>query len=134
MMMIRVTVWSEYRHEKRNPKIAEIYPNGMHGAIARSLADAGFTVRTATLDEPEHGLTEEVLANTDVLTWWGHMAHGDVSDVIVERVHKRVLEGMGLIVLHSAHGHLMRFAVARGRRTRAPVGRFAWASDCRGYR
>ncbi|MBK8046118.1 MAG: ThuA domain-containing protein [Anaerolineales bacterium] len=101
--MIRVTVWSEYRHEKRNPKIAEIYPDGMHGAIARSLSDAGFAVRTATLDEPEHGRTEDVLATTDVMTWWGHMAHGDVSDAIVERVHKRVLEGMGLIVLHSGH-------------------------------
>src|SRR3712207_6117628 len=60
-------------------------------------------VRTATLDEPEHGLTEEVLANTDVLTWWGHGAHREVQDEIVERVHKRVLDGMGLVVLHSGH-------------------------------
>ena len=101
---INVTVWSEYRHEKRNPKVAEIYPEGIHGAIAAGLREqGGFEVRTATLDEPEHGLTEEVLANTDVLTWWGHMAHRDVQDEIVDRVHKRVLDGMGLIVLHSGH-------------------------------
>ena len=101
---INVTVWSEYRHEKRNPKVAEIYPEGIHGAIAAGLREQpGFNVRTATLDEPEHGLTEEVLASTNVLTWWGHMAHGEVSDEVVDRVQKRVLDGMGLIVLHSGH-------------------------------
>lgn len=103
MSAIRVTVWSEYRHEKKNPAVATIYPDGMHHVIADGLREAGFTVRTATLDEPEHGLTDEVLAATDVLTWWGHMAHDEVSDAIVERVHKRVLDGMGLIVLHSGH-------------------------------
>jgi trehalose utilization protein len=101
---IRVTVWNEYRHEKKNEKIAQIYPKGMHGAIAEYLrSQPGFAVRTATLDEPEHGLTEAVLADTDVLTWWGHTAHGEVKDEIVDRVQKRVLEGMGLIVLHSGH-------------------------------
>jgi len=44
-----------------------------------------------------------VLAETDVLSWWGHAAHGEVDDAIVDRVQKRVLEGMGLIVLHSGH-------------------------------
>jgi trehalose utilization protein len=99
----RVTVWNEFRHEKKDQKVIEIYPDGMHEAIARPLRSEGFAVRTATLDEPEHGLTEEVLAETDVLLWWGHMAHKEVSDEVVERVQKRVLEGMGLIVLHSAH-------------------------------
>lgn len=102
-MSLRVTVWNEGRHEKKNPEVQKVYPNGMHNVIADALKAQGFEVRTATLDEPEHGLTEEVLANTDVLTWWGHLAHGDVDDAIVERVHKRVLEGMGLIVLHSGH-------------------------------
>ena len=96
-------MWSEYRHEKKSEYIANIYPDGMHAAIANSLQNAGFETQTATLDEPEHGLTQDVLDNTDVLTWWGHMAHGDVSDEIVERVHKRVMQGMGLIVLHSGH-------------------------------
>jgi len=101
---IRVTVWNEYRHEKRNEKIAAIYPKGMHGAIADHLAQQpGFEVRTATLDEPEHGLTEDALAQTDVLTWWGHTAHGEVQDEIVARVQARVLDGMGLVVLHSGH-------------------------------
>ncbi len=101
---IRVTVWNEYRHEKTNATCKSIYPNGMHEAIAEHLRkDPSFSVRTATLDEPEHGLTQEVLDSTDVLTWWGHTAHGEVRDEIVDRVQARVLDGMGLIVLHSGH-------------------------------
>ncbi len=99
----RVTVWHECRHEKTNAKVAELYPDGMHEAIAQPLREAGFSVGTATLDEPEHGLTEAVLDATDVLTWWGHMAHHEVEDAIVDRVQARVLDGMGLIVLHSGH-------------------------------
>jgi len=102
---IRVTVWNEGRHEKSNALIAELYPRGMHAALAEALdGQPGIVqVRTATLDEPEHGLSEEVLADTDVLTWWGHMAHAEVQEPVVERVHSRVLDGMGLVVLHSAH-------------------------------
>jgi trehalose utilization protein len=99
----RVTVWNEYRHEKKDAEVAAVYPEGIHKAIAKGLAAAGFSARTATLDEPEHGLTQDVLDSTDVLIWWGHMAHGDVQDAIVDRVYKRVLDGMGLIVLHSGH-------------------------------
>jgi trehalose utilization protein len=103
-MMVRVTVWNEFRHERSDDAVRAIYPDGIHGAIAAGLRDhGGFEVRTATLDELEHGLTDEVLAATDVLTWWGHMAHEEVSDAVVERVHARVLDGMGLIVLHSGH-------------------------------
>jgi trehalose utilization protein len=103
-MPIRVTVWHEFRHEKRNPKVAEVYPNGIHEAIASHLRKSpDLQVRTATLDQPDHGLSEEVIQNTDVMTWWGHMSHGDVVDHIVERLHRRVLEGMGLVVLHSGH-------------------------------
>ena len=103
MNPLRVTIWHEYRHEHHNEKVANIYPDGMHRALAAGLAPHGFEIQTATLDEPEHGLTHEVLDNTDVLTWWGHMAHGEVSDEIVDRVQERVLNGMGLIVLHSGH-------------------------------
>ena len=103
MNPLRVTVWHEYRHEKRDKHVADVYPEGIHGALAKGLAPYGFDIHTATLDEPEHGLTQEVLDNTDVLTWWGHMAHGEVSDEIVDRVQERVLNGMGLIVLHSGH-------------------------------
>jgi trehalose utilization protein len=101
---IRVTVWGENVHEHKHAAVAKIYPNGMHEAIADGLrASAGLEVRTATLQQPEHGLTQEVLDQTDVLTWWGHCAHGEVEDKIVDRVQERVLQGMGLIVLHSGH-------------------------------
>jgi trehalose utilization protein len=100
---IRVTIWNENRHEKTHEEVRKVYPNGIHAVLADALKGAGLSVRTATLDEPEHGLTEQVLAETDVLTWWGHMAHGDVKDEIAARVAKRVLAGMGLIVLHSGH-------------------------------
>jgi trehalose utilization protein len=101
--MTRVTVWNEYRQERSDQAVGSIYPDGIHVAIADGLRDAGFEVRTATLDEPAHGLTDAVLGATDVLTWWGHAAHEDVDDDVVERVHRRVLDGMGLIVLHSGH-------------------------------
>ncbi len=101
---IRVTVWNEFRHEKTHEAVAKMYPEGIHGQISKLLgANADMTVRTATLDEPDNGLPEAVLAETDVLTWWGHMAHGDVADETVDRVQARILEGMGLVVLHSGH-------------------------------
>ncbi len=99
----RVTVWNEYRHEHANPAVAQIYPRGIHEALAAPLRAVGLDVATATLDEPEHGLDLARLAKTDVLVWWGHKAHAEVSDAVVERVHARVLEGMGLVALHSAH-------------------------------
>ena len=101
---VRVTVWNEYEHEKTNEKIAAIYPNGMHGAIAAELKqNPELEVITATLGEPGCGLGGDVLDNTDVLLWWGHMKHGDVPDELVERIYKRVQRGMGLIALHSSH-------------------------------
>jgi trehalose utilization protein len=103
-MTIRVTIWNENEHERTNKLVAGLYPKGIHGAIADALrADEDVKTTIATQDMPEHGLTEEVLKNTDVLTWWGHKIHGDVDDRIVERVQRRVWEGMGLIVLHSGH-------------------------------
>ncbi|MFD7520665.1 ThuA domain-containing protein [Paenibacillus chitinolyticus] len=101
--MIKVTVWNENVHEKTNAKVAEVYPEGIHGAIASGIAGDSFQIRTATQEQPEHGLTQEVLDDTDVLIWWGHKAHGEVADEIVNRVHQRVLDGMGLVVLHSGH-------------------------------
>ncbi len=101
---INVTVWNEYWHEQQSAEIRKIYPEGMHKAIGAGLLKENcFNVNYATLDMPEHGLTEEVLDSTDVLFWWGHCKHGEVKDEIVDRVQKRVLEGMGLICLHSAH-------------------------------
>jgi trehalose utilization protein len=99
----RVTVWNEYRQEHGDPPVRAVYPEGIHAPIATALRARGHEVRTATLDDAEHGLTDEVLASTDVLTWWGHVAHGEVRDEIVDRVQRRVLDGMGLVVLHSGH-------------------------------
>ncbi len=100
---MKVTVWNENKHEKEIPKILELYPGGIHGYLANMLKCDDIEVRTATLDDPECGLTQEVVDDTDVMIWWGHMAHKEVPDEIVDRVHKAVLEGMGLIVLHSGH-------------------------------
>jgi trehalose utilization protein len=104
-MSIRVTVWHEYRHEKTKPEVAKIYPSGIHEAIAAHLRkNKQLTVSTATLDEPQAGLTEEKLANTDVLIWWGHGHHNEVPDSVVDRVCNRIVHhGMGLLVLHSGH-------------------------------
>ncbi|WP_135303614.1 ThuA domain-containing protein [Haloarcula amylovorans] len=101
--MASVTVWNEFIHEREDDAVAEVYPDGIHATIADALEARGHDTRTATLDEPEHGLTEAVLDDTDVLLWWGHAAHDEVDDEIVERVAARVHEGMGLLVLHSAH-------------------------------
>ena len=100
---LAVTIWNEFRHEKQDDNVKSVYPNGIHEALAVPLREAGFHVRTATLDEPSHGLTDEVLAKTEVLVWWGHMAHEEVSDEVVQKVVEHVWGGMGLIVLHSAH-------------------------------
>ncbi|MEU6720283.1 ThuA domain-containing protein [Nonomuraea sp. NPDC046802] len=105
-MAVNVTVWSENYHEQREEDVRRRYPDGIHGAIAAGLTELlgeRVRVRTAVLDEPEHGLSDAVLAETDVLMWWGHMAHEEVDDKIVERVRRRVLAGMGLVVLHSGH-------------------------------
>lgn len=101
---IRVTVWNEFRHERTDDVVRNIYPDGIHSTIAGFLnQQPDIEARTATLDEPEHGLTDEVLDQTDVLIWWGHIAHHEVSDSVVQKAYARVLDGMGLIVLHSGH-------------------------------
>ncbi len=123
--MIRVTVWNEYIHENKNEKVKKVYPHGMHQAIADFLGkEEDMEVRTATLQEPEHGLTNEVLDATDVLIWWGHLAHEEVSDEIVSRVKARVEAGMGLLALHSAHGSKI-FRTLSGSDTR----KLSWRED-----
>ena len=104
---LNITVWNEGVHEARQEpaNIADYYPDGIHGAIAGGLAEhfPAAIIRTAVLADDEHGLSEQVLAETDVLLWWGHIAHSEVSDEVVERVQRHVLGGMGLLVLHSGH-------------------------------
>jgi len=102
---MRITVWNENIHERENESVRAIYPNGIHNVIANFIREGvvGAEVRTATLDQPENGLTDAVLETTDIMTWWGHVGHDLVDKDIVEKVEQRVLAGMGLIVLHSAH-------------------------------
>ena len=102
--MIRVTVWNEYKHEREYENIGRVYPKGIHGCIAEFLGkEEDIQVRTATFDMPEHGLTEEVLKDTDVLIIWSHALQDEFSDKVAQRVQQHVLSGMGLIALHSAH-------------------------------
>ena len=104
MKTIRVTVWNEFRHEKRWEEVRKLYPDGLHATIAEALRECGdLEVRLAALDDPDQGMPDEVLNATDVLFWWGHMRHGDVPDAVVERVYQHVIAGMGMVVLHSGH-------------------------------
>lgn len=103
---VRVKVWNENLHEQKNPAVRAIYPHGIHETIAAGLRAAlgeAISLSTATLGQPEHGLSEAALAETEVLLWWGHLAHPLVEDAVAARVQERVLDGMGLVVLHSAH-------------------------------
>lgn len=111
--MIKVTVWNEFQHEKTHEEVRNVYPNGIHNAIADFLRSDEITVTTATLDDEDCGLTEAVLQNTDVLIWWGHMAHDKVPDEVAQRVRDAVHKGMGFIALHSAH-HSKPFRLLMG--------------------
>lgn len=107
-MNVRVTIWNEYLHEVEEEVVAAIYPQGIHGALASAFSEIAvegttFTVRTATLRDPQQGITEDLLNDTDVLIWWGHRAHHEVTDETAALVHRAVLSGMGLVALHSAH-------------------------------
>jgi len=106
MKPVHVTIWNEFVHEREKPEVAAIYPNGIHGAIAEGLQSQlaeQVVTRTATLDQPAQGLPEEILNTTDVLLWWGHAAHDQVEEDLVDRIAQRVLSGMGMVVLHSGH-------------------------------
>ncbi len=102
---MRVTVFNEYLHELEDERVGELYPAGIHGALRAAVIEhvPGAEVRTATLREPEHGLPQDVVDATDVMLWWGHKAHAEVSEAVAERVQRAVLAGMGLVVLHSGH-------------------------------
>jgi trehalose utilization protein len=103
---LRVTVWGENVHERADEPVRALYPDGMHTVIAEGIVERlgdRVEVRTAPLQEPEHGLSVAAVAETDVLVWWGHAAHDEVEDEVVDRVQDAVLGGMGLLVLHSAH-------------------------------
>ena len=122
---IRVTIWNEFTHEKTNEYVKSIYPNGLHATIKEALdGNEDFEIRLAALDDPDQGLPDEVLNNTDVLMWWGHMRHPEVDDALVERIVSRVYrDGMGFIAMHSAH-HSKPF-----RRLVGSTGDLSWGDD-----
>ena len=120
--MIRVTIYNEFYHERHNDLVKEIYPEGIHMALKKQLEDE-FEIRTVTLDDIETGLSEEALANTDVLIWWGHVCHHLVPDEVVVRVRQAVLDGMGAIFLHSGH-HSKLFKSLMG-----TSGNLTWRED-----
>lgn len=122
---IRVTIWNEFKGEQENPRIASVYPKGIHNAIADGLAaNKMLDIKTATFYMPEHGLDDATLESTDVLIWWAHCLHDDVDDAVVEKVYKRIIDGMGLIVLHSGHASKI-FAKICG----TPTGDLKWRED-----
>src|SRR4051794_25799945 len=101
--MTRVTVWCE---GPTGAAVERVYPDGLGAGIASALAGDGLDVRSVALDDPGHGLAGDVLETTDVLAWWAHHRHHEVPDELAAAVQRRVLDGMGLLVLHS--GHLSR--------------------------
>lgn len=111
--MIRVTIYNEYVHEREDEAIREVYPEGIHMTLKQQLEDEEITVHTVTLDDLPDGLSDEVLAETDVLIWWGHIRHREVPDEVALRVQQAVLKGMGAIFLHSAH-HSKPFRLLMG--------------------
>lgn len=102
--MLRVLIWNEFVHEITYPDVKEIYPDGIHKLIGRFLeAEGDMQCSYATLDMPNQGVTEEILANTDVLVWWSHARQELVTDETAELIKRHVHAGMGLVVLHSGH-------------------------------
>ncbi|MDD6040773.1 MAG: ThuA domain-containing protein [Clostridia bacterium] len=111
--MIRVTIYNEFVHEKTDEAVRSIYPEGIHMALKQHLEDEEIHIKTVTLDDLPEGLSDEVLEDTDVLIWWGHIAHHKVPDEVAVRVQQAVLRGMGMIVLHSGH-HSKPFKLLMG--------------------
>ena len=122
---LNVVIWNEFRHEKRYDHVKAIYPNGMHATIKEFLEKQDdIEVTLAALDDPDQGITDELLEKTDVLLWWGHVAHNEVNDELVAKIQKRVYLGkMGFIALHSAH-HSKPFKAIVG-----TSGNLTWSSN-----
>lgn len=125
MSKIRVTIWNEFRHEKTDEEVRALYPDGIHAYLAKVLASDDLEITPVALDDPDQGLTEELLNSTDVLVWWAHMYHWDVTEELAERVAERVFQGMGLICLHSSH-YSKPF-----RKTVGTTGHLTWGDEVR---
>ena len=97
--------WSEFEQDRTDARVKEVYPQGIHTALAAVLDECGeFETRTATLRDPDQGVDEKTLAGVDVIVWWGHIRHDDVTDENAERVANLVIDnGVGFVPVHSAH-------------------------------
>ncbi len=111
--MIHVTIYNEFLHEQNNERIRAIYPDGIHMCIKRFLECDDVSVKTITLEDVQNGISDELLKGTDVMLWWGHMAHEKVPDEVAKKVQQEVLSGMGIIFLHSGH-HSKPFRLLMG--------------------
>ncbi len=116
--MTNVLVWYEgrplpYAEEREKA----VYPDGIHGALGVLFSrQEDMRVRTATLQHPAQGLSDEALAWADVLVYFSHKYWREVEDARVDAIQKRVLEGMGLVLLHSSHASKI-FSRMMGTRT-----------------
>ncbi len=111
--MIRVTVYNEFIHEKEEENAKSVYPNGIHKELKKAIECDEISVKTITLDDVKENFDDSILNDTDVLIWWGHMAHHLVPDEVAVAVQQAVLKGMGAIFLHSAH-HSKPFRLLMG--------------------
>lgn len=123
---IHVTIWNEYRHERNDAEAKALYPNGIHAFVGEFLKECDdIEVTLAALDDPEQGLPDDVLNNTDVLMWWGHIAHREVKDELVEKIRRRVYGGMGFIAMHSAHNSKPFHKIV------GTSGNLTWGEECK---
>jgi trehalose utilization protein len=99
---LSVLIWDE-----ASPHVPRaIYPEGLNGAIAMGLTELGgelIAAKTANLDDAAQGISDEALAETDVILWWGHARHAEVADETAIKVIEAIKQGVGFIALHSAH-------------------------------
>ena len=102
----KVVVWSE-GSANVDEGSKKVYPEDINTAIAEGLAPLkarGWEIVKATLGDPDQGISDELLAGTDVLIWWGHKKHGEVKNELVDKIDQRVRDGkMGFIATHSSH-------------------------------
>lgn len=98
---VHVLIWDE-----RQPRQSEAYDNFLGNEIAKRLKEesADFEIRSVWLEDPEQGLEAGNLEWADVIVWWGHVRHSDVTKENATRVLEYVREGkLDLVALHSAH-------------------------------
>lgn len=97
---VRVVVWDE-----QQPKQRGAYPNFLGNQIASYLKkQPGLSVKSVRMNDPEQGLSSEVLDNCDVLIWWGHRRQQEITPETGQALVERIRAGqLSLIALHSAH-------------------------------